>query len=173
MTRVRAAAPSAFLAGAAVALAAVLALAPVVGAGGGPGPLVALGLFAVALYAAGLALPWPALLPWGLGLLAVEYLVSLELRRAPLDSGAPAYAVAFFLCAELGWLGLEARRGGRPWPRRVAGVAALALAGAVLAALLLLLAAVPLSGGPPMTAVGVAATIAVAACLAWLGRARE
>jgi hypothetical protein len=168
--RARTAAPGALLAGAAVALAAALALAPVMGAADQLGPLGALAGVAVALYVAGLAMPWPAALPWALGLLAVEYLVSLEVRRAPLDPAAPAYAVAFFLCAELGWLGLEARRGGRPWTRRVLAIAALAVGGSLLATLLLLLATVPLGGGPPMTALGVAATIAVAASLAWLGR---
>jgi hypothetical protein len=167
------AAPSALLAAAGVALAVVLALAPAAGAPQWLGPLATLGGLAAALYAAGMAMPWPAALPWALGLLAVEYLAGLEIRRAPLDPAAPTYAVAFFLCAELGWLGLEARRGGRPWTRRVAAIAGLAVGGSVLAALLLLLAAVPLGGGPPMTALGVAATIAVAACLAWLGRRSE
>ena len=162
--------PGLLLAGAGVGLAAALALAPVAGASGRLGPLGVLGGLALALYVMGLAMPWPGALPWALGLLAVEYLVSLEVRRAPLDPAAPAYAVAFFLCAELGWLGLEARRGRRPWSRRVVAIAALALGGAVVAALLLPLAAVPLAGGPPMTALGVAATIAVAASLAWLGR---
>lgn len=162
----RAAAP---LMGAAVALAGALALVPAVELA----PLGPLAGVAVALYVAGLALPWPGALPWALGLLAVEYLVGLEVRRAPVDAAAPAYAAAFFLCAELGWLGLEARRGRLPWARRAAAIAGLALAGTALAALLLLLAAVSLGGGPPMTALGVAATIAVAACLAWLGRPRE
>jgi hypothetical protein len=170
VTRARSVAPGALLAGAGLALAAALALAPVAGPTGPVGPLGALGGLALALYLAGLALPWPGALPWALGLLAVEYLVSLEVRRAPLDPAAPAYAVAFFLCAELGWIGLEARRGGLPWARRVLAIAALALGGSALAALLLLMAAVPLGGGPPMTAVGVAATIAVVASLAWLGR---
>jgi hypothetical protein len=167
VTRVRAAAPGGLVLAAAVGLATALALVPVVGA---VPPLGALAAVAVALYVAGLALPWPGALPWALGLLAVEYLVSLELRRAPLDLAAPAYAGAFFLCAELGWLGLEARRGRLPWARRAAAIAGLALGGSALAALLLLLAAEPFAGGPPMTALGVAATIAVAACLAWLGR---
>lgn len=166
MTRIRAAAPGALMA-AAVGLAAALAVLPVLGTAP---PLGALAAVAVALYVAGLALPWAGALPWALGLLAVEYLVSLEVRRAPLDAAAPAYAGAFFLCAELGWLGLEARRGRLPWARRVVIIAGLALGGSTLAALLLLLAAVPVAGGPPMTALGVVATIAVAACLAWLGR---
>lgn len=155
-----------------LALAGGLALWPELGpqGTGALGPLGALGGAALALYLVGLALPWPGALPWALGLLALEYLVSLEVRRSPLDAAAPAYAAAFFLCAELGWLGLEARRGGRIWPGRARAIAGLALAGCALGALLLLASAVPLAGGSLVTALGVAATIAVAACLAWLGR---
>jgi hypothetical protein len=155
----------------ALALAAGLALAPALGLRG-PGPAGALGGVAVALYVAALAVPWPGALPWALGLLAVEYLVSLELRSASLDATAPAYAAALFLCAELGWLALEARRGDRPWTGRALGIGALALAGAALGALLLLAAAVPLAGGSPLTGLGVVAAVAVAASLAWLGRRR-
>jgi hypothetical protein len=80
------------------------------------------------------------------------------------------YAAAFFLCAELGWLGLEARRGGRPWPGRAAAIGVVALGGAALGALLLLGSAAPLPGGPALTGLGVVATVAVAAGLAWLAR---
>ena len=163
--------PLAAVGPAAMALAAGLAVAPALGlrASGAVGTL---GGVAVALYVAALAMPWPGVLPWALGLLAVEYLVSLELRQAPLDAAAPAYAAALFLCAELGWLGLEARRGGRPWPGRALAVGAVALAGAALGALLLLAPAVPLPGGAPLTGLGVLAAVAVAASLAWLGRRR-
>jgi hypothetical protein len=151
-------------------LAAALAVAPVLDQRAALGPLGAVGALAVALYAAALALPLPAALPWALGLLGVEYLVSLEVRAAPLDLAAPAYAAAMFLCAELGWLGLEVRRGGRPWAGRLAAIGALAVGGAALSALLLLAWTVPLAGGAPLTGLGVVATVAVAACLAWLGR---
>jgi hypothetical protein len=149
------------------ALAAVLAVAP---AAGQRPWLGALGGAGVALYLAGLAMPWPGALPWALGILGVEYLVSLEVRAAPLDLAAPAYAAGFFLCAELGWLGLEARRGGRPWPGRAAAVAVVALAGGALGSLLLLVAAAPVTGGALLTGVGVMAAVAIGACLAWLGR---
>jgi len=151
-------------------LAAALALAPAAGQRAWLGPIGAVGGVGVALYLAGLAMPWPGALPWALGLLGVEYLVSLEVRAAPLDASAPAYAVAFLLCAETGWLGLEVRRGGRPWFGRVAAIAGLALAGGALGALLLLVAATPLPGGAALTGLGVAAAVAIAACLAWLGR---
>lgn len=133
--------------------------------------IVSLGGLAVALFVAGQALPLPSVLGWSLGLLAIEYLAALQLRSAGLDLTAPAYAAAFFLCAELGWLGLEARRGGgRLWPGRAVAVVSLALAGAALGALVLLLAAVQMAGGALLTGVGVAAAVAVAACLAWLAR---
>jgi hypothetical protein len=132
--------------------------------------VVCLGGLAVALFVAGQALPLPSVLAWALGLLAIEYLAALQLRSAGLDLTAPAYAAAFFLCAELGWLGLEARRGGRLWSGRAVAVVSLAVAGAVLGALVLLLAAVQMAGGALLTGVGVAAAVAVAACLAWLAR---
>ncbi|HEY7199458.1 MAG TPA: hypothetical protein VIC57_04555 [Candidatus Dormibacteraeota bacterium] len=155
---------------AALALAAALALVPPLRAGGAPGPIAGLGGAAVVLYAISLAAPLAGAMPWALGLLGLEYLVSLEVRSAPLDEAAPAYAAAFFLCAELGWLGLEARRGGRPWPGRAAAIGAVALGGAALGALLLAISAVSFAGGPVLTGLGVAAAVAVAASLAWLGR---
>lgn len=167
MTRVRA---SLAIAPAGLPLAAALAVAPVLDERAALGPVGTVGGVAVVLYAAALALPWPGGLPWALGLLGVEYLVSLEVRAAPLDSGAPAYAAALLVCAELGWLGLEVRRGGRPWTGRLVAIGALAVTGAALGALLLLVWTVPLAGGAPLTGLGVAATVAVAACLAWLGR---
>ncbi|HEY4027273.1 MAG TPA: hypothetical protein VGO86_12660 [Candidatus Dormibacteraeota bacterium] len=151
-------------------LAAALALAPAVGQPAALGLVGALGAIAVALYAAALAMPWPGALPWAVGLLGVEYLASLEVRAAPLDLGAPAYAAGLLLCAELGWLGLEARRGGRAWLGRAVAIGTLSLAAVALGALLLLAWTIPLPGGPTLTGLGVLAAIAAAACLAWLGR---
>ena len=135
-------------------------------------PLAGLGGLALLLYVVALVGVWPGVLTWALGLLAVEYLLGLELRGARLDLTAPVYAAALFLCAELGWLGLEARRGGRPWLGRSVAIGVLTLLGAALGWLLLLVAAVPLPGGAALTALGVAAAAAVAACLAWLARTR-
>jgi hypothetical protein len=160
------------IAPAALALLVALAVTPVLGLPASPGPIGALGGVAAVLYVVALAMPWPGALPWALGLLGVEYLVALVLRGAPLDEGAPAYAAALFLSAELGWLGLEARRGGAPWPGRLVAIGALALGGAGLGALLLLVTAVPLAGGFLLTGVGVAAAMAIAGSLAWLGRRR-
>jgi hypothetical protein len=151
-------------------LALGVALLPV-RAGGGPAPLLAVvGGLAVVLYLAALVLPWPGALPWAMGMLAVEYVVGLELRGQGLDPAAPAYAAAWFISAELGWLGLEARRGGRAWPGRLLLVGLVALAGSAVGVALLLVAALPLTGGAPLTGLGVLAALAAAACLAWLAR---
>jgi hypothetical protein len=133
-------------------------------------PLVLLGLVAVALYAAGLAGIWPGGLMAGVGVLAVEYMAGLYLRGAGLDVTAPLFGAALFLCAELGWLGLESRRGGGPWPARWLGIAALTLLGAAAGWLVVLAALLPLAGGPALTALGVAAAVVVALGLVWLAR---
>ena len=154
--------PGAMLAaGLAISPAIALQTAPLVGG---------LGWLAFVLFVAGQTLPVPGALAWAVGLLAIEYLATLKLRGAAVDVAAPAYSAALFLCAELGWLGLEARRGGRLWPGRAMAVALLALGGAALGVLLLLLAAAPIAGGVVLTGLGVAAAVVIAACLAWLAR---
>jgi hypothetical protein len=132
--------------------------------------LLWLGGLGVMAYAAAVIMPWPTALPWALGLLAVEYLLGLELRSADLDLGAPAFAALWFLSAELGWLGLEARRGGRPWPGRAVAGAAVAVGGAGLGVVIVLSPAVPIAGGPFLTGLGVLAAVGAAAALAWLAR---
>lgn len=151
-------------------LAAALAVVPLPGSGLALRPLAFLGAVAVAAYAVAVLLPWPAVLPWALGLLAVEYLAALPLGQAPPGPTTPLYAAVYFLCAELGWLGMEARRGLEPWLGRVLAIATLAAAGSALGSLLLAAAALPAPGGAPLTALGVAAAVAAAACLAWLVR---
>lgn len=151
-------------------LAISLALLPLQGGPGAAVALAALGSLGVVFYVAALLLPWPGALPWAMGLLAVEYLVSLELRGPRLDPTAPAYAAAWFLNAELGWLGLEARRGGRPSPTRVLAVGVVALAGAAMGVVLILVATLPLAGSLLWTGLGVLAAVAAVACLAWLAR---
>lgn len=160
------------LAPGALPLVAVLAALPALEAGAWAPPLLALGAFAGALCAVALLGLWPAALPWGLGLLAAEYVVGLELRGAGLDPTAPLYAAALFLCAELGWLGLEARGGAKPWWGRALGALSLALAGAAAGYLALLSLAVPLPGGALVTALGVVAAVAACGWLAALSRSR-
>jgi len=150
-------------------LAAALAIYPAIALQAAP-VLAGLGGLAFVLFITGQTLPVPGALAWALGLLAIEYLATLELRGASVDVAAPGYGAALFLCAELGWLGLEAKDGGRLWTGRAVAVVLLALLGGALGAVLLLLAAAPLAGGVVLTALGVAAAVAIAACLAWLAR---
>jgi hypothetical protein len=154
----------------ALPLGAALALVPVVEQAQAPPAVIGLGVLGLLLLGAGLALPWPRALPWALGLLGVEYLVSLVVRGAGPDLAAPAYAAGYFVCAELAWLGLEARGGGALWPARALAVGLLTLGGGVLGTGLLLAAALPVPGGPLVTGAGVVAAVGLAACLAWLAR---
>jgi hypothetical protein len=154
---------------AALGLAFGLALYPTLGA-----PLLVLTAApAAVVYAMALLGLWRGLLGVAIGLLALEYLASVYLRGGGLDLLSPAYAAALFVCAELGWLSLEAAGGRRSWPGRVLAIAALAPAGAGLGFALLLTALLPLPGGAVLTSGGVLAAVGVAAVLAWLARAHR
>jgi hypothetical protein len=153
----------------ALGLAWGLALYPLLGT-----PLlVLLAAPAAFVYATALLGFWRGFLGLAIGLLALEYLASVYLRGGGLDLLSPLYAAALFVCAELGWLALEAGQGHRSWRGRVLATAALALAGAGVGFALLLAALLPLPGGPVLTLAGVAAAVALAGALAWLARARR
>lgn len=149
-----------------LALAASLALWPALGVRN-PEMLVTAGGLGVVLYLAGVLRLWPGALPWAMGLLAAEYILSLLLRPVVLDLAAPLYALAFFTTAELGWLVQEVRRGLGPWPARLLASAGLGLSGAALGWLSLLAPALPVAGGLGLTALGVLAASATLAALVW------
>jgi hypothetical protein len=154
----------------ALPLAAGLAVFPLLEARVAPAEVVVVGAVALGLYGVALAGLWPGALSWALGLLAAEYVLALALRRAPPDLAAPLYAAAFFLCAELGWLGIERRGGGGAWLARGFAICLLTVLGMGLGSVLLLASALPLRGSLAVTALGVAAAAAAAACVAWLAR---
>ena len=168
-------APGTRLATAGVALAPALALAvyPLLGRGAGALPLAILGGAGLLLYAGAVAGVWPGGLTGAIGLLAAEYLASLYLRGIRLDVVAPVYAAALFVCAELGWLAAEGRRGGLGWLARWFAIAGLALAAAALGWVVLIAGTLPLAGGLAVTALGVVAALAAALGLAWLARSAE
>ena len=169
-------APSPRLATAACALALALAVYPVLGGGVTVLPLAILSILggpALLVYAVALAGIWPGGRSAAIGLLAAEYLASLYLRGIQLDVAAPAYGAALFVCAEMGWLAAEGRGGGSAWLARWFAIAGLALAAAALGWTVLIMATLPLAGGPAITALGVVATLAAAAGLAWLARSAE
>ncbi len=151
----------------ALALTVAMGAYPALGAGTLARPLLLAGGAAVLLVAAALAGVWRGGMAWAPALLGAEYLASLYLRGSRLDLAAAAYAVGLFAVAELGWLGVE---GDRPWPGRALAAAVVAAAGAVTGYLLLTAAALPLPGGAPLTAAGVAAATVAALWLALLLR---
>ena len=163
--------PSVLLSPGALLLAGGLAVYPALDQSAALAPLLALAALAVLLYATALLRLWPEGLAAALALLAGEYVASLYFRGSGADVAAPAYAAALFLCAELGWLAVEDGGGSGLWPGRALGVAVVGLAGAGLGFALLLLGALPLGGGPLLTAAGGAAVLALFAALAALARA--
>lgn len=155
------------LAPGAVVLAVALATVPAL-IGQVQQVLLVAGGFAVVLYLAAVLGLWPGLLPWSLGLLALEYVGSLYSRAVPLDLAAPLYGAALFCCAELGWLSLERRQGQGMWPARALGAIAVGLGGTAVGWLALLAPVLPLSGGLHLTALGVVAAVAILATAAWV-----
>ena len=154
------------LAPGAVALAVALAAVPAL-SGQVQQVLLTVGGLAVVLYLAAVLGLWPGLLPWALGLLALEYVGSLYARDIALDVAAPLYGAALFCCAELGWLSLERRQGQGMWPARALGAIAVGLGGTAVGWLALLTPVLPLAGGLQLTAAGVLAAVAIAATAAW------
>ncbi|MBO0683180.1 MAG: hypothetical protein J2P45_08510 [Candidatus Dormibacteraeota bacterium] len=149
-----------------MALAAVLAVYPALSSRWTLA-LGVVGVVAVLLYLAALLAPWPAGMAPAVALLAIEYLLSVLLKGQILDVVAPAYGAALFICAELGWLASE-RQGVGGWLPGGAAIAGTALGAAALGWLVLETSALPLAGSLAITAVGVAAAVAVAAGLGWL-----
>lgn len=161
------------LALAAFLLGAALVAYPLVGAGDAIPPLAALGGAGLLLCAVGLGAVWPAALTAAVGLLAAEYVLSLYLRGTRLDLAAPVYGGCLFAWAELSWLVIDGQGGESRWLARWFAVAGLALAAAALGWAFLIVSALPLAGSLAVTAVGVAATVAVALGVRWLARSAE
>jgi hypothetical protein len=149
---------------AAVAVAAGLAAAPVLG---GEVLRPAETWLAVAGVAAAAAGVWrfPALVPVALGLLVAEYAVSTYERGGPVDVRAPLFGAGVVLLAELAGWSRESRalvRDERPVLVARARLLAALVAGALaLGAAVLLAAGVPVGGSLTRLAVGVLATTAV------------
>jgi hypothetical protein len=156
---------------AAAGLAALLAAYPGLDQRVPLAPLAPLAIAALMLYAAALLRLWPGGLPLAVALLALEYLAAVYLRGGGLDLLAPAYAAGLFICAELGWLTLEAAGGRPPWAGRGLALAMLAGAGFLAGVALLAAAMLPFPAGWPLTAAGVLAAVAASAALGWLARA--
>ena len=122
----------------------------------------------------GLLLRWSPGLTLGVGLLGAQQALRLALGSDELDTWAPASAGLLLLVAELAWWSIEPRV--PAWaetalaPLRVVRVLSVCAAGAVLAAVVLVVASSNLSGGVGLELAGVLAAIAALAVVAWVAR---
>jgi hypothetical protein len=110
----------------------------------------------------------------GIVLLGAEQAVRLTVGPARADEWTPLYAAGFLLCAELAWWSIEPRVPAFSEPRvlinRVTVVAGCCTGAALLAALVVLAAGVPLEGGVALELVGVLAAAAAVAVVAVVAR---
>jgi hypothetical protein len=145
----------------------------------GKGPLhgsVVAGLAAGALLGLciGLAVRSSAALVAGIALLGAADAVRLGTGPAHVDEWTPLYAAGFLLSAELAWWSIEPRVPAfselRVLVSRVAVVAGCCAGGALLAALVVLVAGVPVEGGVALELIGVLAAAAAAAVVAVVAR---
>jgi hypothetical protein len=110
----------------------------------------------------------------GFVLLGAEQAVRLTGGPAHADGWTPLYAAGFLLSAELAWWSIEPRVPAfselRVLVNRVAVVAGCCAGGALLAALVVLAAGVPIEGGVALELVGVLAAAAAVAVVAVVAR---
>jgi hypothetical protein len=114
----------------------------------------------------------PATLGPALVLLAAQYAISLEIEGETLDRAAYVYAALFLVAAELAYWSLElvvVRPAGGILLRRLAAVLLVAVAGLVLAFLVLAASGVG-SGGAALTAFGVTAAVGTLGTVALVAR---
>jgi hypothetical protein len=133
------------------------------------------GIAGAALMVAAMTVGVPWVIGWATVVLVVQYGLSL-IARPSVDLWVPLYAAALFLMVESAYASLERRArmvglSGRL--RRESGrLLALGLAAAVLAALVLALASVPVAYGVLVQVAGVGAAAAVLTTLILLVRQR-
>ena len=143
----------------------------------GEGYLLAIGGAAITCLALGLTAAWVRGLAWGLALLAVAFLVRVQLEQATASAWTPVVAGALLLVAELGYWSFEldasntAGRGSAP--RRLLEVVTLALAAAAAGEVALDLGAILPLSGPGVLVLGVAAATAVLGIMLRLARRAE
>jgi hypothetical protein len=156
-----------------VALATVLALAPLASTHLPRTPLVWLGALAV-LLAAGAAWRIVSLAGVAVAILTAEYGLSLYHQHSPVDPRAPLFAAGLLLLVELAYWSAESHRLVRDDRAvlgfRLAVLAVVTLAAIALGALVLLAAELPLAGPVARLALGVAAASTVLALIAALSR---
>ena len=156
----------------AVAAAIPAGLAAVVPALQAPGyvlPLLPLGALGVLLLLLGALRILPTLLPWGVGVLAATYVVSLTVAAIGAAPLALLEGAALFASAEAAWLAADPDGAGL-WAGLGLRLVAILAGGVALGWLALFGGALPLPGGPLVTALGVLAAAAAFALLRRLSR---
>jgi hypothetical protein len=136
--------------------------------------LISLGAAGVLWLVVGLAMRWSAALVAAIACLGAEQAVRLATGSSTVDPWTPAYAAGFLLAAELAWWSIEHRV--PAWSetevlvRRLLAIAACCIGGALLAALVVLVAGAPLHGGAGLELVGVVAAVLAIAVVAAVAR---
>jgi hypothetical protein len=134
-----------------------------------------IGLAAVLLLGASVALALPSFIPWPLVLLAGEYAWSLG--GGDIDQWSPLVAGALLVVAELAYWSLELRGrtqdAERLTERRAGLIAALGIGAVLLGGFVLAATSVQLGTGISADLVGAAAAVAALAVVATLARSRR
>jgi hypothetical protein len=136
--------------------------------------LLSLGAAGVLWLAIGLMVRWNAPLVLGIACLGAEQSVRLATGPSTVDPWTPLYAAGFLLAGELAWWSIEPRvPAWSDWQllvRRLSAIAGCCVGGALLAALVVLAAGAPLTGGVGLELVGVAAAVTTIAIVAVVAR---
>ncbi len=133
------------------------------------------GLAGVVLIIAALVIGAPRTVGWAAAMLLVQYGISL-VSRDGVDPGAPVYAAVLLLTVEMAYASLERRRR-IPGPsgmrlRGLGRLPVLAVVGWAMAALVVVLASLPVEYGLLVQVAGIGAAAAVVTTLIMLIRAR-
>jgi hypothetical protein len=146
----------------ALGCAAALAVYPAVGAGRFGWLHALISIVALVVLAAGLGFRKPSGFLWALVLLGGNYALWLALGTHTLDQRMPIVGAGLLLVAELAFDSLEPEVG-RPEPpvvlARAIGLALLVLTAIAVGAIVLAVAAIPLSGGVAITGLGALAAV--------------
>jgi hypothetical protein len=157
-----------------VLVATGLVAVTVLRAGGHELLLLAVGGSALVPLLLGLALRWSPGLALGVAIVGAQQGLRLALGSKELDTWAPAAAGALLFVAELAWWSIEPRI--PAWaetalvPLRIVRVLAVCAAGALLSALVLVVASSQFTGGVALELAGVLAAISALALVAWVAR---
>ena len=136
--------------------------------------LLSVGGIALVPLLLGLALRWSPGLALGVAIVGAQEGLRLALGSKELDTWTPAAAGLLLFVAELAWWSIEPRV--PAWaetalaPLRLVRVLAVCAAGALLAALVLVVASSQFTGGVELELAGVLAAISALAVVAWVAR---